>query len=1137
MADSSISVAVRIRPFSAKEAAQLAPEDQPAPFLGDGGLSVGSPAKAGPSSGARTRFLRPIIQPVDDKVLIFDPPDTNPISRLHSNSFGVGAKKYKDVRYAFDRVLDQHVGQEEVFQVTTKPLLDGILNGYNASVFAYGATGCGKTHTISGSQTDPGVIFLTMKELYARINDVREESEVDLRLSYLEIYNETIRDLLSAEPTPAAGGGLSLREDSANKISVVGITELTPESPEDVLEAIVEGNKRRTMSPTEANAVSSRSHAVLQVNVTQRPRASGMTTETTSASLSIIDLAGSERASATANSGARMKEGANINKSLLALGNCISALCATAGSRRAHIPYRNSKLTRLLKFSLGGNCKTVMIVCVSPSSAHYDETHNTLKYANQAKNIRTKVTRNMLNVDRHVAQYVQAIHELQEENKELKRKLEERGVLEKESEKRKREEVARELDEASKRMRDSTDNVKRQIIDKAHYLAQIDSATRRLVPLRSALSQLPVEEQDGSAEAAAERALLTALIIRVEARANDATALESARTLENSVQMHKGVVHAATHNYKLDNDATLRIRAQGDALLREVETARETRLNETLKQDMNVTAQDFAHAVAAAARATAVLKEAAGELQYRSTNIDDAKLNEEESIKDFLARLAASHRAVSAVNDQAFESFVGATTPVAHPAPPEKRRVVTGLRPQRRSNRPSNGGLRSIPNIAISGPVPSGSPGRGPARRARQSLALPRIAGSPSKATRVSTASASLTAPTAASIARAHLVASPRKRGRTSAAGSRRQSFLGPNRAASRPSSALPIAVPEKAKKAFRWADEAGEGYIDDARHLHSVLSAAGSSSTDSQPGSSADGNSSPSAAHALAQASAAEPISAVSSSPEDPVSSGTEWEDELTALMGPVVPRRTTSAAPRPPGMSSSGISASIFDRNALARRAATNAATAFNDSPAEQDIARQMGLTFPSSSTMGAIPRARTFSVPARPDALPRPSRAPFAELSVPSQETTEIGAVRSSPYKRPRDSTVGPIRARKGKRSSLPRLADAVIGGPRSSGSPRVASGPASLTHSNTTTRMGPPMNTAARAGLRDSVTFNHPRSTGDVSLQSADMSNSSVSFAGVPPRQRTGSGLSFGGNKNNLNLKSGGPPNSFRITAAR
>jgi kinesin family member 18/19 len=175
------------------------------------------------------------------------------------------------------------------------------------------------------------------------------------------------------------------------------------------MDMIMRGNEYRTISPTEANATSSRSHAVLQINISQKDRNADIHEPHMMATLSIIDLAGSERASATKNRGDRLLEGANINKSLLALGSCINALCDPR--KKNHVPYRNSKLTRLLKFSLGGNCKTVMIVCVSPSSEHFDETQNTLRYANRAKNIQTKVTRNVYNVNRHVKDFLKKIDE------------------------------------------------------------------------------------------------------------------------------------------------------------------------------------------------------------------------------------------------------------------------------------------------------------------------------------------------------------------------------------------------------------------------------------------------------------------------------------------------------------------------------------------------------------------------------------------------------------------------------------------------------------------------------------------------------------------------------------------------------
>ncbi len=408
----SISVAVRIRPFSIREAAQLSTvkDADRHIYFGSGSLSE-TPAKL------TGKGIRNIVKPLDDQVLVFDPPDGNPLAKFQKTLMPAG-RRVKDMRYAFDRVFDENATQEEVYMSTTKSLLDSILDGYNATVFAYGATGCGKTHTISGTLQHPGIIFLTMQELFEKVEAISPIKRTEISLSYLEIYNETIRDLL------VPGGstkGLALREDADQKISVPGLSTHHPKTVQEVMEMILLGNENRTMSPTEANAVSSRSHAILQVNLSQRDRTANISENHTTSTLSIIDLAGSERASATHNTGKRLEEGANINRSLLALGNCINALCDPI--RKNHIPYRDSKLTRLLKFSLGGNCKTVMIVCVSPSSQHYDETHNTLKYANRAKNIKTKVSKNLISVDRHVSQYVRAIYDLRQEIEELKSRV------------------------------------------------------------------------------------------------------------------------------------------------------------------------------------------------------------------------------------------------------------------------------------------------------------------------------------------------------------------------------------------------------------------------------------------------------------------------------------------------------------------------------------------------------------------------------------------------------------------------------------------------------------------------------------------------------------------------------------------
>ncbi|KAH8813081.1 P-loop containing nucleoside triphosphate hydrolase protein [Xylogone sp. PMI_703] len=397
---SSISVAVRVRPFTIREAAQITKCEDNTLFLGDGSLAGVPTPKLG------QKGIRPVIKVLDDKCLIFDPPEHNPIQRFSRSVVPNMGKKVKDQTFAFDRVFDDTTTQAEVYEATTRTLLDSVLDGYNATVFAYGATGCGKTHTITGTAQQPGIIFLTMQELFEKIAERSDEKTTDLSLSYLEIYNETIRDLL------VPGGskqGLMLREDANQSVSVAGLSSHHPQNVQEVMDMIVKGNEYRTISPTEANATSSRSHAVLQINVAQKDRNADVNEPHTMATLSIIDLAGSERASATKNRGERLIEGANINKSLLALGSCINALCDPR--KRNHVPYRNSKLTRLLKFSLGGNCKTVMIVCVSPSSAHFDETQNTLRYANRAKNIQTKVTRNVFNVNRHVKDYLVKIDE------------------------------------------------------------------------------------------------------------------------------------------------------------------------------------------------------------------------------------------------------------------------------------------------------------------------------------------------------------------------------------------------------------------------------------------------------------------------------------------------------------------------------------------------------------------------------------------------------------------------------------------------------------------------------------------------------------------------------------------------------
>ncbi|XP_015372500.1 PREDICTED: kinesin-like protein KIF19 isoform X2 [Diuraphis noxia] len=246
---------------------------------------------------------------------------------------------------------------------------------------------------------------------------VFDEDSTQVKMSYLEIYNENIRDLLNP-----ASGFLELREDTSRNrnIQVTGLSEVVVVSIDEVMGLLHQGNRQRTVEPTGVNKTSSRSHALLSVTVC---KASRTATAVRQGRLFMIDLAGSERASHTKNRGKRLKEGAHINRSLLALGNCINAL--SGGTNPRFVNYRDSKLTRLLRESLSGNCRTVMIAHVSSAASHKDETRNTLIYAARASGISHKVERNVLNVSFQVNQYRSVISDLRNEISRLRTKLDE----------------------------------------------------------------------------------------------------------------------------------------------------------------------------------------------------------------------------------------------------------------------------------------------------------------------------------------------------------------------------------------------------------------------------------------------------------------------------------------------------------------------------------------------------------------------------------------------------------------------------------------------------------------------------------------------------------------------------------------
>jgi|TARA_B110000285_G_scaffold207932_1_gene247696 kinesin family member 18/19 len=248
-------------------------------------------------------------------VILMDPADV-----LHEEKV-LGKNRTKEKQYAFDFAFNDGTSQIDVFKNTTQFLCEGVLNGYNSTVFAYGQTGAGKTFTMLGNEENPGIMFNTMKEVFKLMKKHEIERDYTIRVSFLEIYNENIKDLIMV-----SNDVLDLREDPLKGVQVAGLSEIEVHTPDEIFELLIYGNRNRTQEATGANETSSRSHAVLQIIVEYKEKDSGIKSEIKLGKLSLIDLAGSERAAKTGNRGMRMIEGANINKSLLALGNCINML-------------------------------------------------------------------------------------------------------------------------------------------------------------------------------------------------------------------------------------------------------------------------------------------------------------------------------------------------------------------------------------------------------------------------------------------------------------------------------------------------------------------------------------------------------------------------------------------------------------------------------------------------------------------------------------------------------------------------------------------------------------------------------------------------------------------------------------------
>ncbi|XP_018048846.1 PREDICTED: kinesin-like protein unc-104 isoform X11 [Atta colombica] len=382
---SSVKVAVRVRPFNYREVSRQA---QCIIEMTGSTTSIVNP-KATPGSKEAIKSFN-----YDYSYFSMDPNDENYSSQL---------MVYKDI------------GEE---------MLEHAFEGYNVCIFAYGQTGAGKSYTMMGKQEEgqEGIIPQICKDLFRKISYTSNERlKYSVEVSYMEIYCERVRDLLN----PKNRGNLRVREHPLYGPYVEDLSKLAVLSYEDIHDLIDEGNKARTVAATNMNETSSRSHAVFTIFFTQQQQDSttGLMTEKVS-KISLVDLAGSERADSTGAKGTRLKEGANINKSLTTLGKVISALAeiATKKKKKADfIPYRDSVLTWLLRENLGGNSKTAMIAAVSPADINYDETLSTLRYADRAKQI---VCKAVVNEDANA----RLIRELKEEIQKLRELLKQEGI-------------------------------------------------------------------------------------------------------------------------------------------------------------------------------------------------------------------------------------------------------------------------------------------------------------------------------------------------------------------------------------------------------------------------------------------------------------------------------------------------------------------------------------------------------------------------------------------------------------------------------------------------------------------------------------------------------------------------------------
>ncbi len=389
------------------------------------------------------------MNPITQETTLLVPNDTDPANARSKTRKVIEEKKFTfdSSFWSHDRNDEHYAHQEDVYNSLGEEFLDHNFEGYHTCIFAYGQTGSGKSYTMMGTPDHPGLIPRTCEDLFQRIEAAHNETpdiSYNVRVSYFEVYNEHVRDLLVPVHPNQPPYYLKIRESPTEGPYIKDLTDAPVRNISEIMKYMKMGDASRTTASTKMNDTSSRSHSVFTIMLKQihHDMDTDETTERT-ARIRLVDLAGSERAKATEATGARLREGSNINKSLTTLGRVIAALADPKNQRpgkrnRDVVPYRDSILTWLLKDSLGGNSKTAMIACIAPSD--YEETLSTLRYADQAKRIRTRAVVNQDHVsaaerDAQIAAMAEEIRVLQlsvsdsrrreKEGKEQEEKLEE----------------------------------------------------------------------------------------------------------------------------------------------------------------------------------------------------------------------------------------------------------------------------------------------------------------------------------------------------------------------------------------------------------------------------------------------------------------------------------------------------------------------------------------------------------------------------------------------------------------------------------------------------------------------------------------------------------------------------------------